>query len=141
MCGWLVVLSVKHSEVKVPENTEQEKNMTRCTVQMSKHTLIKPSYFPPCPLNLPFFSPPPLCPNFPSSCTSLSYPFPFLCFLSYAFCLPLSTSLIPLLSSPPPVCVPHCRSRQRRTMQTSCKCWLATSWMWSSIMKTTGGSG
>lgn len=36
-----------------------------------------------------------------------------------------------------PACVPNCRSRLRWTQLSSWKHWLATSWTWSSITKTT----
>lgn len=36
-----------------------------------------------------------------------------------------------------PACVPNCRSRPRWTPLSSWKHWLATSWTWSSITKTT----
>lgn len=42
-------------------------------------------------------------------------------------------------STPPKACVPDCRSRQRGTLHTYWKRWLATSWMWSSTMETTEG--
>lgn len=66
-------------------------------------------------------------PIFLFSYPSYSLPFPcFSCFI-LSSCSPL----------PMPVCAPNCRSRQRWTLPTSWKRWQATSWMWSSIMKTT----